>query len=159
MHNIETLHNICETLMDELHKANEKIENVGGELSSGDVEYLDKLTHALKSVKTTIAMMEADEGYSGWYMPRYAYEGNNPSTGGGQSNSNRSYARGRGRNARRDSMGRYSSARGGRGYSREDGYSYDENMDNIIEDIRGMMDDLPEDKKRKVEKLVNELEK
>ena len=153
MHNVETLHNICETLMDELNKANEKIENAGGELSSGDVEYLDKLTHALKSVKTTIAMMEADEGYSGWYMPRYAYEGNNPSTGG---NSNRSYARGRGRNARRDSRGRYSSARG---YSREDGYSYNENMDSIIEDIRDMMDNLPEDKKRKVERLVNELEK
>lgn len=151
MHDIETLHDICETLMQELNDANDKIRNAGGDINSGDVEYLDKLTHALKSVKTTIAMMEADDGYSNWYMPRYAYEGESPRTSReGQSNRGRnSYARGRGRGAKRDAMGRY---------SRGDGYSYADGMDDIISDIRGMMHDLPEEKRRKVERLVNELE-
>lgn len=135
MDKIEMLHELCDTLMHEIEECNEQIESKGGKLSSGDVEYIDKLTHALKSLKTTIAMMEADGGYSTWYMPRYAYE-------------DHSYARGRGRGAKRDSMGRYSRR----------GYSYADGMHDIIEDIRGMMGELPEEKRRKVERLVNELE-
>ena len=155
MHDIETLHEICETLMQELNDANDKIRNAGGELNSGDVEYLDKLTHALKSVKTTIAMLEADDGYSGRYSPRYygedgqSNEGGNTgmSNRGGQSNRGRnSYARGRGRNAKRDSMGRY---------SREGGYSYAEEVDNTINQMREMMEGLPEEKRRKI---MSELE-
>lgn len=58
-------------------------------LNNSTLEMLDKLTHTLKSIKTIDAMDEysEDDGYSHDSM---------------------SYARGRGRSARRDSMGRYS---------------------------------------------------
>ena len=54
MHNIEDLHELCETLSREVGEANDKIRTAGGKLTAGDLEYIDKLTHALKSVKTTL---------------------------------------------------------------------------------------------------------
>ena len=86
-------------LMEELEKCTEK-----GELSAGSLDIIDKLTHSVKSIDTIIAMNEA--GYS-----NDDYSGNY------------SYARGRGRNARRDSRGRYSrdsyNRYSYRGYSRD----------------------------------------
>lgn len=109
MHELDNLYEICETLDRELTEANEKIRQAGGKLSAGDLEVIDKITHSIKSVKTTISMLE--EGYPREYSRDYgggssmargrsgrSYEG-----GGGMSG-----ARGRGDNARRDSMGRYS---------------------------------------------------
>lgn len=58
-------------------------------LTGQSLEMLDKLTHTLKSIKTIDAM----DGYS---EDEYSMD-------------SMSYARGRGRNARRDSQGRYSS--------------------------------------------------
>lgn len=153
----ETLHKLCEALMEELEDYSKKIEKEDG-MSAGDLEAVDKLSHALKSIKTTIVMMEAGDEYeshSERYMPFYggAYnDGSYASDGRGGNRGNmggNSYA-GR-RNARRDNMGRY---------SRDGGYSYAEDeMHGIIEDIRGMMDDLPDEKRRKVERLVSELER
>ena len=91
-------------------------------LSSADVEMIHKLTDTVKNLDKISLLEQGDDGYSETY-PYYM---------GGSS-----YARGRGRNARRDSMGRYSSedgmsyddyseessyrsGRGGRGYSRDD---------------------------------------
>ena len=143
----EMLHELCGELMDELRKVNEKIRKGGG-MSAGDLEAVDKLAHSIKSIKTTIAMMEADEdGYSG-YMPRwypYSYaDGMGGNMGGGNS-----YARGRGSNAKRDSMGRYSSR----------GYSYADGLDSMIEEMRGMMSDLPAEKQQKVQRIISEMER
>lgn len=156
MDKTEMLHKLCEALTEELEDYGKKIEKEDG-MSAGDLEAVDKLSHALKSIKTTIAMMEAGDegGYSGRYMPVYgtSYNGGmsyaSDGRGGNRGGSNGNSYAGR-RNARRDSMGRYS----------REGYSYaeDEMMD-IIEDIRGMMGDLPEEKRRKVERLVSELER
>jgi hypothetical protein len=100
---IEQLHELCESVMREVEKTNEKLRMAGGELSAGDMEYLDKLTHTLKSLKTTIAMMEAeDDGYSSDYGYTYAQGGNR-----GRGRNNRSM-RGSYARQRRDSMGRYS---------------------------------------------------
>ena len=91
-----------------------------GKMSMGDLESIHKLTDTVKNI-LKIDMLEEESGYS--------------ERGGS------SYARGRGRYAKRDSMGRYSSrggmsydddmsyARGGRmgnrgGYSRDDGKHY-----------------------------------
>ena len=82
MHKMEELRDM---LCEELEKITKK-----GELSAGSLDVIDKLTHSIKSIDTIMAM--EDSGYS--------------------NESGYSYARGRGRNARRDSMGRYSS-RGG----------------------------------------------
>ena len=124
---IETLHKLCEALMEELEEYSKKIEKSDG-MSAGDLEAVDKLSHALKSVKTTIAMMEAGEeegnsyrdGNSNRYMPPWygvSYEGGRGGQGGGNSN------RGGMSSARR---GRANNPMGRNQYSREGGYSYAE---------------------------------
>jgi len=122
---METLEELCETTMQELEKAAEKLRMSGGELSAGDVEYLDKLTHTLKSIKSTMAMME-DGGGS------YAYDGGSYARRGGNRGGGSSYARGRTGNVRRDSMGRY---------SREGGYSR-EDISEMRDQLREMMDKI-----------------
>ena len=149
----EMLHKLCRALAEELDEYSKKIEKAD-KMSAGDLEAVDKLSHALKSIKTTIAMMEAGEeegGYSGRYMPRMgAYYGPGGMSyadgrmGDGRGNS---YARGR-TDARRDSTGRY---------SREGGYSYAAEIDGIMDDLRGLMADMPADKQRRVEALMDEL--
>jgi len=152
-HWTEDLHKLCESVTDEIAKANKKLEKSGGEMSAGDVEYIDKLTHALKSIKTTLAMAEYDDEYSNTYGGGNSYaRGNN--RGGGMSNRGNnyegsSYARGRGRNARRDSMGRYSS---------EYGYSRDDAMEEMADAIREGMDDMPELLKKDAQRFLNKLE-
>ena len=96
---MDSLYELKDMLMEELEKCTEK-----GELSAGSLEIIDKLTHSVKSIDTIIAMEEvgySNDDYSGNY----------------------SYARGRGRNARRDSRGRYSrdsyNRYSHRGYSRD----------------------------------------
>ena len=125
---LNDLHEMCEVLSRELGEANEKVRNNGGKLSGSDLEYIDRLTHAIKSIKTTIAMTEAEDGGSyadgmqggsyGMY-PHWNYGG--------------SYARGR--NAKRDSMGRYS----------RNGYSRDSEM---VSELREMMETAPDERTR-----------
>lgn len=154
---IRTLHELCDTITRELDDANEKIRKAGGKLSAGDVDYIDKLTHALKSIKTTVAMMESEDegGYSGNYMmPRYGYtyaDGNRGGNRGGNMGvrSNRSSYRGNSYAQRRDSMGLYS----------REGYSYDDGIKEIVEEMRGMMDDLPEEKRREVQRFVDKMDR
>ena len=59
----EQLSVLCETATEELMNANEKIRYAEGKLTSGDVDYLDKLTHMIKSIETTMAMLEGEDGY------------------------------------------------------------------------------------------------
>ena len=58
-----------------------------------------------------------------------------------------SYARGRGSNARRDSMGRYSN----------DGYSMAN--DDMISELQGMMETAPEGARSKIRSLISDLER
>ena len=140
---LETLHDLCEVISRELEDANEKIRKAGGKISAGDLEYIDKLTHSLKSIKTTIVMMEAEDedGYSNrGYMPYY----------GGMSYAGRM-------NVKRDSMGRYS--REGRDYSRNhgNGYSYAEDMEQTREEMRELAQKMPEEHRRKIERALDDL--
>lgn len=132
----ETLYNLCEVIERELDDCNEKIRKAGGKLSAGDIDYLDKLTHAMKSIKTTLAMMEAEDGYSN--RGGYPWNGYNGSSYAGR------------RNARRDSMGRY---------SRNGGYSYADSMDSMLDEMRGMMGEMPEEKRREVQRFVDKMER
>lgn len=131
------LMDMCETLSKELTKVNEKLRKVSGSISASDMDYINKLTHAIKSIKTTIAMMDSE------------YSNNGGSYGGsyeGGSYEGGSYARGRGRNAKRDSMGRYSSERG---------YSRNDMMDNLYE----MRDNAPDDRTRQeFERMINKMQ-
>ena len=116
-----------------------------GKMSMGDLESVNKLTDTVKNI-LKIDMLEGETGYSegGAYMGEgriygTSYDGYDRGT---------SYARGRGRYAKRDSMGRYSSrgmsydmgyARGGRGGNR--GYSRDDGKAYMMEQLEDMMDD------------------
>ena len=72
MNYINDFHEMCDTLSKELAEANDKVRAAGGKLNGSDLEYIDRLSHALKSIKTTIAMMEAEPGESGMY-PHWNY--------------------------------------------------------------------------------------
>lgn len=160
-HWTEDLHELCEKITEEISEANKKLDKAGGKMTAGDLEYIDKLTHALKSIKTTLAMEEYDEedGYSGA----------------------RGDGRGRGRNARRDSMGRYSRDGGysmedrggsydgysnnmGRGYSDarrggRGGYSRDDAKAEMVEQLRDLKMSAPdEETRRMVDKWIRQAE-
>ena len=124
-HWTEDLEDICDKVTEELADAKKKLDKNGGKMSAGDIDYIDKLTHTLKSIKTTLAMDEYSDDYSG--------------------------ARGRGRNARRDSIGRYSSDIR---YSNADGYggrySHDDARHEMMEHLRELEMSAPDDRTRRM---------
>ena len=66
----ETLEKLCEMVSDELTKVTNKVEKT--ELSAGMLEYIDKLSHTLKSIKTIMAMEDAGGSYDdGSYRNSY----------------------------------------------------------------------------------------
>lgn len=144
---IEMLYELCDTISREIEKSNDKIRSAGGELSAGDIDYLDKLTHSLKSIKTTIAMMEAEDEDGGYSERGYSrnMDGGSSYRDGrsyrGGSYRGGSYARGRGRNARRDSMGRYSS------------------HDGVAEELRSLMGSVQDESvRRDMQRLLDKVE-
>ena len=115
----------------------EELENYGkkGELSAGTLDIVDKLAHTVKNLDKIIESYEETE-YSGGRMPMNRGEGYN--------NRGMSYARGR--NARRDSRGRYSSE----GYSRND---------DIVYRLREVMNEAPDEQTRmEIQNLVSRME-
>lgn len=105
-------------LCTELWKVSKK-----GEISSpAELEAIDKLTHSIKSIDTIMAM---EESYGNEYSERNYDNGN-------------SYARGRSRYAKRDSMGRYS----------RDRYSYDDSKEAMLEHIEQMMNSNTDERMR-----------
>lgn len=155
------LYELCETIKEEIGEANEKIKKAGGKLSGSDVEYIDKLTHSLKSIKAVMAMMEDEDEdeYSGrmsyargrggrsYRGGSYRYDDGMMMTGG-EGGSYARDGRGRGSNARRDSMGRYS--------SRMDGYS---RHGDSVELLREAMEEAPDDRTRmEIQRLIEKME-
>lgn len=155
---MKDLYNLGEMLCEELSDYGRK-----NEISGGDLEVIDKLAHATKNVYKIMESKEEimEDGYSnrgsyargrgsnrGGSYAGGSYEGGSYEGGGGMSNRG-SYARGRGRNARRDSMGRYSSERG---YSRD--------AEEMVEQLRDMEQTAPDDQtRRSIQRLISELER
>lgn len=119
------MHKLIEFVCDELNDLERKVER-GGKLSMPEVQYMDTLAHTKKN------LLKADEMEDGYSMDGYSRD---YSRDGYSRRYSRAYseARGRGRNARRDSMGRYSRDR----YSRDmEGYSMDgEDFETQIEEL------------------------
>lgn len=154
--------------MHELYKLKEmlckELEEYGskGELTGGTLEVVDKLAHAVKNLDRIIEAKEMeDEGSYADGMGgsmggnRYSREGGYSREGnrGGRysregSYRGGSYARGRGQNARRDSMGRYSN----RGYSRTG------DTEEYIEQLQEMMQELPPEAQQHVQKAIEKME-
>lgn len=138
------LTDICETLSEELAKTNEKLRKVNGSITAADIDYINKLTHAIKSVKTTKAMMDAEGGGS------YGMGSDGGSSYEGSYDGDGSYARGRGRGAKRDSMGRYSRD------TRERGYSRGRDM---VGELRELMEDAPDERtKMEFQRMISKME-
>lgn len=138
MDNLDALYQLCESLENELERVNAKLEKSRGELTGDDMSYIQKLTHSLKSIKSVIAM--EDSGYSAM---GYSREGGMRDGGSYRGGSYRggSYARGRGSNARRDSMGRYSSDGG------------------MVEELHELLEDAPNEAvKRDIQRLIDKME-
>lgn len=128
------MHKLMEYICDELDELERKADK-DGKLSMAEMQYVDMLAHAKKSLLTADAMEE--EGYSmdGSYDGNYEGMSNRSYARRGGRNTGRSYARGR-RNVRRDAMGRYSG----------DGYSMD--SEEMVEQLRDMMKDAPDERTR-----------
>ena len=131
---MKDLEMLCDVLSDKLAEKTRKVKNGG--MSDGDLDTIDKLTHALASVKKIMAFMEDEGEYSGYYPMGGSYrESYRGSYGHGGS-----YAR------KRDSMGRYS---GERGYSRN----------TLADKMRDLMMDAPDDRTRQeIQRMVEKLE-
>ena len=128
MHDLKDL--LCAELEDYAEKGKKS-----GKMSMGDLDSIHKLTDTIKNI-LKIDLLEDGSGYSedGAYMGEgriygTSYDGYDRGT---------SYARGRGRYAKRDSMGRYS--RDGRGM-RDGGYSRDDGKAYMMERLEDMMED------------------
>ena len=148
---LKNLYQLCETVDEAIADATQKLRSSGGKLSAGDLDYIDKLTHTLKSIKATIAMIESeDSGYSNYGNSRRSYNSYNTYRGSYDDGERMgdSYAY-RGRSMRRDSMGRYSG----------DGYSGNEEIHNLIDELREKMDQLPDEKRREVQKFVDKMDR
>ena len=139
------LYELKEKLMDELKEYGSK-----DEMTAGTLEVVDKLAHTIKNLCKIIEDAEEySEAYGGGsYEGSYdgSYEGRSMRGGsyarGGSMRGGSSYARGRGRNAKRDSMGRYSS-----------------DNDMIIEQLRDLMEEAPDMKTRQeIERFVKKME-
>lgn len=126
------IYELKEMLLKELEEYGKK-----GDLSAGSLEIVDKLAHSVKNLCKVIEDMEESD---------YSSYGGGMSYRGNSYDRDRSYARGRGRNARRDSMGRYSSE----GYSR---------TGDLAEQVRELMRDAPDEHIRhEMERLATKLQ-
>lgn len=141
-------------------------------MSAADLDGIHKLTDTVKNI-LKINMLEEEGGYSedGHYMGEGRIYGTSYEDGS-------SYRRGRGRNAKRDSMGRYSREsgyseghagrnmgnRGGMGRNMGNGgnrgYSRDGAKDYMLERIEEMMDEAETPKQREaLQKCMQALER
>ena len=108
----------------------------GQDITAGTLEVVDKLAHATKNLDKIIKAKEEDEHNMGDEYSNRSYRVGSYG-----------YARGRGRNAKRDSMGRYAS---------DGGYSRNEEM---VSKLYAMMDEAPDDDtRREIEKFAKKME-
>lgn len=127
------MHKLIDFVCDELKDLEKKADNGGLNLS--EVQYADTLAHLKKNLMKAEEMeMDADyssRGYTNRTMPMYY----------GQSYAGR-------RNARRDSMDRYS----GEGYSRA--------AEGMVDQLRDLMETAPDEQTRmEIHRMVDRLSK
>lgn len=168
------MHKLKEMLMEELYEYEEKAKKAtGGKISMQELEKIHKLTDTVKNIDK-IEMLEEGGGYS--EESRWMADGRMYGT---SYDDGTSYARGRGRNAKRDSMGRYSRndeyseedgvyhggssyARDGRGGARGEmrgGYSREGAKEHMIEKMEAMMEEAESPKEREaIRQCIHKLE-
>lgn len=133
------LYELKEKLMNELEDYADN-----GKFSKDDVEAIKYTASAIDHICNIV---ERDDEYS-MAMDGGSYEGSYAYARGGNRGGGRSYARGRGRNARRDSMGRY---------SREGGYS--RAADDFKMELQEIMQEAPNEQvKMEIQHVINRMD-
>lgn len=146
------LEKLKEALCEELDKFAKS-----GDITVNSLEKIHKLTDTIKNIDK-IMVLEESEGYSEargrTYMRGSSYD----------DDMMYSERRGRGRYAKRDSMGRYSSD--GDSYDGDDyserrgrGYSRDEATDHLMRQLGNMMEDADPKQRETLKKWMRELER
>ena len=140
------MHKLLEYVCDELEELERKADK-DGKLSMAEMQYADLLAHTKKNLLKGEEMMDESEYSMAGYGGSYARGNQGGNRGGNGRNPYRnSYARGR--NARRDSMGRY---------SRNDGYSMD--SAEMVDELRELMQDAPDDRTRQeFQRFISKIE-
>ena len=134
------MHALCEYIDKELKKLERKAEQ-SGDLSERELTYGKDLAK-FKTALLTNKAMEENDGYSNEYRGDMSRRMSRNSYG-----DDVSYARGRGSNARRDSIGRYSN----------DGYSRDDAREDLMMEVREFMKTAPEEDKHAARVFMNHL--
>lgn len=173
------MHKLMEYICEQLEELERKADK-DGKLSMAEIEYVDKLAHIKKSLLSAEEMWEDSEyseaggssyrrggrSYAGGgsgqsrrggssrrgssYEGGSSYEDGSSYEGGSSYEDGSSYARGRGRNARRDTMGRYS-----RGGSYE---NYRMAEDDFKMELKELMQDAPNEQiKQKLQRMMSEM--
>ena len=141
------MHELLRYIDDNMKEYEDKVAR-GGELSRSDVECIKDLAKTKMAILTNEAMEnEVYDGYSrdGDMGGNYSNRGRMYYDGGYSGR----YGRGRGSNAKRDSMGRYS--RGG--------YSYDDAKDDMVKELRELMNDAPDEQtKKEFQRFISKME-
>lgn len=142
------MHKLIDYICDELEELERKADKEG-KLSMAEIQYGDMLAHFKKNLLKGEEMYGDEEIYS---MAGRPYTMGGRSMRGGNSyryEGEGSYARGRGRNAKRDAMGRYSS-RGG----------YSMAGDEMIDELRELMKDAPDEHiRQEFQKFIDKVER
>lgn len=141
------IYELKEMLCEELEKYGAK-----GDLSAGELEIVDKLAHTVKNLCKIVEAYEEEEysnAMGGISYQRGGGQGGNRGGNRGGGNRGGGNSNARGRNTRRNNMGRYS----------REGYSYEDGMDDLLSEMRSIMGELPEEKRREVERFVNKMER
>lgn len=141
------MHELLRYIDDNMKEYEDKVAR-GGELSRSDVECIKDLAKTKMAILTNEAMEnEVYDGYSrdGDMGGNYSNRGRMYYDGGYSGR----YGRGRGSNAKRDTMGRYS--RGG--------YSYDEGKEDMMKELRELMNDAPDEQtKKEFQRFISKME-
>lgn len=137
------LYELKEMLMDELKELS------GKPINGSSLQMVDTLAHAIKNICKIIESYEDGGSYdggserSGRCSRRDSYDND----GGSYYDGDTSYARGRGRNAKRDSRGRYASA------------NYYEAKDDMARKLEQLMQNAPDEKsKQEIQRVMQKLE-
>lgn len=135
-----------------------------GDVSVSTLEKIHKLSDTYKNL-CKIEMLE-EESEGGYSETRGGRTRSSYAMGGSSYDDDMMYSerRGRGRNAKRDSMGRYSSEGGsyeGGSYERggQGGYSRDEATDWMMRELGSMMEDADPKQREALKKCMRELER
>lgn len=145
------MHKLIEYISDEIMSLEKKAGS--GKLSMQELQYADTLARVKKNLMKC-EEMDGGEGYSGNYSERRYSTRGGYSRNDGRSYDGRSYdgnsydGPGRGPNAARDRYGRYSST----------GYSMD--GEDMIAELRDLMDKAPDEQKRQeFKRFIEKLER